>query len=464
MLKVDRGAFNPKGVVSLEQSREIMKQVFANLWGLVIVDNLSRIIFIEEKYAKSIGCDPDAVKGRYVKDVIPSSKLPIVVESRKPILGEIFYTKGRPLICNWIPLIKNEVLIGAMSFQVFEVAEKLFQSIAELQNQLQFYKKRAQKNSGIRYSLTDIIGTSRATDAMRAEILKAAATNSTVLIQGETGTGKELAAHALHQESRRAYYPFVKLNCAAIPKDLIESELFGYEEGAFTGARKSGKKGKFELADKGTLFLDEISQLSIAAQAKLLRVLQEKEIERVGGSESISVDVRIIAATNDNLEDMVREGGFRADLYYRLNVVPIRLPPLRERRSDIPLLVKKFVEKYGDQAGVGEVAVSQEVIKLLMQYDWPGNIRELEHAVERAINLCNSNVLETKHFEWLLPKILNRGHLTQGRSIQDAKAATEKGIILDALRATQGNKKKAAELLDIARPLLYQKMRRLGLK
>ena len=210
--------------------------------------------------------------------------------------------------------------------------------------------------------------------------------------------------------------------------------------------------------------MDEISQLSIAAQAKLLRVLQEKEIERVGGSESISVDVRIIAATNDNLEDMVKEGGFRADLYYRLNVVPIRLPPLRERRSDIPLLVKKFVEKYGDQAGVGEVAVSQEVIKLLMQYDWPGNIRELEHAVERAINLCNSNILETKHFEWLLPKILNRGHLTQGRSIQDAKAATEKGIILDALRATQGNKKKAAELLDIARPLLYQKMRRLGLK
>jgi transcriptional regulator with PAS, ATPase and Fis domain len=447
----------------LAKHSEILKQVFTHMWGLVVVDHLSRIVLVEEKYGRSRGFDPEAAIGRYVKEVIPDSKLPIVVETGKPILGDVFYHQGKPLICNRLPLVKDGILIGAMSFQVFEMPEMFFESINELQSQLNYYKEKVKKYSGVRYSLSDIIGTSRVTDAMRVAILKAASTNATVLIQGETGTGKELAAHALHQESRRNHYSFVKLNCAAIPKELIESELFGYEEGSFTGARKTGKKGKFETADKGTLFLDEISQLSMAAQAKLLRVLQEKEIERVGGTDSIPVDVRIVAATNDNLDDMVKKGTFRADLYYRLNVIPIRLPPLRERSSDIPLLVEKFVEKYGDQAGLGTMTVYPEVLELLMKYDWPGNIRELEHAVERAINLCNSNVLEAKHFEWMLPKILNMGHMIKGRSIQDAKAATEKEIILDALQAAKGNKKKAAELLNIARPLLYQKMHRLGM-
>jgi transcriptional regulator with PAS, ATPase and Fis domain len=449
-------------VVELVRHSELLKLVFSHMWGLVIVDNLSRIVFVEEKYATSRGFDHEAVIGCYVKDVIPDSKLPSVVESCKPILGDIFYHQGKPLICNRIPLMKDGVLIGAMSFQIFDVAEKFVDSINELQNQLHYYKEKVKKYSGVRYSLSDIIGDSCATVRLRADILKASSSNATVLIQGETGTGKELVAHALHRESRRAHYSFVKLNCAAIPQELIEAELFGYDEGAFTGARKAGRKGKFEMADKGTLFLDEVSQLSLSAQAKLLRVLQEKEIERVGGTDSISVDVRIVAATNDNLDEMVQQGTFRADLYYRLNVIPIILPPLRERRSDIPNLVAKFVVKYGDQAGLGEIKVLPEVVDLLMKYDWPGNIRELEHAVERAINLCNSNVLEQKHFEWMVPKI-DKVHKIKGRSIQDAKEETEKEIILEALRTANGNKKKAAELLDIARPLLYQKMRRLGI-
>jgi transcriptional regulator with PAS, ATPase and Fis domain len=433
------------------------------MWGLVVVDHLSRIVFVEEKYARGRGLDPEAVIGRYIKEVIPESKLPTVVESGKPILGDIFYHQGKPLICNRFPLVKDGVLIGAMSFQVFDMPDMFFESIKELQCQLNYYKEKVKKYSGVRYSLTDIVCSSKASVAMRAAILKAASTNATVLIQGETGTGKELAAHALHQESRRAHFPFVKLNCAAIPMELLESELFGYDEGAFTGARKAGKKGKFELAEKGTLFLDEISQLSMSAQAKLLRVLQEKEIERVGGAGSIPVDVRIVAATNDYLDDMVKQNTFRADLLYRLNVIPIRVPPLRERRSDMPLLVEKFVEKYGDQAGLVDITVQPEVLELLEKYDWPGNIRELEHAVERAINLCNSNSLETKHFEWLLPKLRHDSQMIRGQSIKDAKAFTEKEVISDALRTTKGNKKKAAELLDIARPLLYQKMRRLGM-
>ena len=442
---------------------EIMKQVFFHMAGMVVVDEKSRIVFVEEAYAKSRGLDPEKVKGHYIKDIIPTSRLPVVVESGKPILGDIFFYEGKTVICNRYPLIKDGAVIGAMSYQVFEGVEKLFDSIRELQDQLGYYKEKMKKYVGVRYSLVDTIGSSPGAIEIRTAVLKAANSNATVLIQGETGTGKELVAHALHQESQRSSYSFVKLNCAAIPQELIESELFGYEEGAFTGALKGGKKGKFELADKGTLFLDEISQLSMAAQAKLLRVLQEKEVERIGGREPIPVNVRIIVATNDNLEELLKLGTFRADLYYRLNVIPIRVPPLRERKSDIPLLVNSFVEKYGEQAGVGLVSIEDDAMDLLMEYDWPGNIRELEHAIERAINLCYFNVLELAHFEWLAPKVQKKKKIIAGKSIQDARAASEKEVILNALQATQGNKKKAAELLGIARPLPYQKMSRLGI-
>ena len=442
---------------------EIMKQVFFHMAGMVVVDEKSRIVFVEEAYAKSRGLDPEKVKGHYIKDIIPTSRLPVVVESGKPILGDIFFYEGKTVICNRYPLIKDGAVIGAMSYQVFEGVEKLFDSIRELQDQLGYYKEKMKKYVGVRYSLVDTIGSSPGAIEIRTAVLKAANSNATVLIQGETGTGKELVAHALHQESQRSSYSFVKLNCAAIPQELIESELFGYEEGAFTGALKGGKKGKFELADKGTLFLDEISQLSMAAQAKLLRVLQEKEVERIGGREPIPVNVRIIVATNDNLEELLKLGTFRADLYYRLNVIPIRVPPLRERKSDIPLLVNSFVEKYGEQAGVGLVSLEADAMDLLMEYDWPGNIRELEHAIERAINLCYFNVLELAHFEWLAPKVQKKKKIIAEKSIQDARAASEKEVILNALQATQGNKKKAAELLGIARPLLYQKMSRLGI-
>ncbi|MDR3588618.1 MAG: sigma 54-interacting transcriptional regulator [Negativicutes bacterium] len=438
---------------------EIMQQVFTQMFGLVVVDHLARIIFIEETYAKMRGLDPKAVIGCYIKDVIPTSKLPMVVESGKPLIGDVFIQQERQAICNRIPLIKEGVLIGAMSFQIFEGVETLLQTVNELQSQNRYYKEKLKKFSGIRYSLSDIIGSCSVTAELRSAILMAASSNATVLIQGETGTGKELVAHALHQESRRSHYSFVKLNCAAIPQELLESELFGYEEGSFTGARKTGKKGKFELANKGTLFLDEISQLSMAAQAKLLRVLQEKEIERVGGLESIPLNVRIVAATNDDLEELVRKGAFRSDLYYRLDVIPIRVAPLRDRKQDIPLLVEKFAEKYGEQAGIGGLTVSPEIMEFLMKYDWPGNIRELEHAVERAISLCNSANLQVKHFDWLLPRM--RG-IVQGGKIREAKDETEKQIILNTLRRTQGNKKKAAEMLGISRTLLYQKIHRLG--
>lgn len=435
--------------------------------GLVVVDHETTVIYVNEEYANTIGYKPEDLVGRPVKQVIPTSKLPVVVESGKAILGDVYYVVGKPTVCNRIPLNKDGELIGAMSFEVFgeiKQSDKLFESLQELRTQLDYYKEKLKRFSGARYSLNDIIGSSSVVVKLRKDILKAAGANATVLIQGETGTGKELVAHALHRESPRAHCPLVKLNCGAIPTELIEAELFGYEEGAFTGAKKKGKKGKFELADKGTLFLDEISQLSMAAQVKLLRAIQERELERVGGEAPIAVDVRILAATNDDLAEMVRRGTFRADLFYRLNVIPLKVPPLRERRADIPALVERFARKYGDQAGLSSVAVAPEVMALLADQEWPGNIRELENAVERAIGMCNSNILGLDHFEWLLPKRRPGIIETKGKTLEAAKAELEKNMIGNALQATGNNIKKTAELLGVDRSFLYQKMRRLDIQ
>jgi len=448
---------------------EIMKQFLDQMHGLVVVDRESNIVFIDEQYARDMGYEAkELIIGLPVKQIIPTSKLPVVLESGKPILGDVFDYFGSPSICNRWPIMKDDKIIGAVSFSVFDEikqSEKLYESLNELRSKVDYYKEKLKKYSGARYSLANLLGSSDSIAELRKAILRTSCTNSTVLIQGETGTGKELVAHSLHQESLRTHHPFIKLNCAAIPHDLIESELFGYEEGGFTGARKTGKKGKFEQADKGTLFLDEVSQLSMAAQAKLLRVLQEKEVERIGGTTTIAVNVRIVAASNDDLEEMVKQGAFRSDLFYRLNVIPIKVPPLRERMSDIPVLVKKFVEKYGEEAGLGSVEVSSEVLTLLMQYGWPGNVRELENAVERAIGLCLTGLLDLSHFEWLMPKIQKPFRITNAQDIiKEAKATAERHVILKILHETGGNKKKAAEMLHMDRSLLYQKMRRLGIK
>lgn len=446
---------------------EILEQVLAQMRGLVVVDDATRIVYINKDYAQLVGLDHEKVLGIPVREVIPNSRLPVVVQSGKAILGDMYYVVGRPAVCNRIPLKQNGSLIGAMSFEVFGdigQSDKLFASLQELRGQLDYYKEKLKAYSGSRYTVSDIIGSSPAAIKLRNDILRFGCTNSTVIVRGETGTGKELVAHALHRESHRAHQPFVKLNCGAIPAELIESELFGYDEGAFTGAKRTGKKGKFELADKGTLFLDEVSQLSAAAQVKLLRALQEKEIERVGGATSIPVDVRIVAATNDDLGELVKRGSFRADLFYRLNVIPITVPSLRERSADIPALVESFVKKYGDQAGLGSVSVAPDALALLLEYEWPGNIRELENAVERAIGMCNGNVLAIEHFEWLTPKHQYKTMAGNGRTLEEAKAEFEKAMIVDALRSTVGNIKKAAGLLHVDRSLLYQKMRRLGIQ
>jgi len=304
----------------------------------------------------------------------------------------------------------------------------------------------------------DIIGQSKTIRALLSQIMKVAPTDSTVLISGDSGTGKELVATSIHEHSNRKDKPFIKLNCVAVPEGLWESELFGHEKGSFTGA--TGKKaGKFEMANGGTLFLDEIGDMPLNTQAKILRVLQEREFERVGGTRPIKIDVRFIAATNKNLPRMVKEGEFREDLFYRINVFSVHIPPLRERKEDIPLLVEHFLQNAPGPAA----RISSTALQLLMAHSWPGNVRELQNTVERAAVMCKTGAIEANH----LPEKITRGltnqvmhTLQESSSIDDQLREIERGMIIEVLRKTGGVQVRAAELLGIDQRSLWHRIKK----
>ena len=309
------------------------------------------------------------------------------------------------------------------------------------------------------HNYDEIIGISKPLSQLLEKASVVAGTDTTVLIQGETGTGKELVVRAIHNRSQRCDYPLVKVNCAALPKDLIESEIFGHEKGAFTGATKQ-RKGKFELADKGTIFLDEVGELSLEAQAKLLRILQEQEFERVGGEQSIQVDARVIAATNRSLESDVEKGHFRADLFYRLNVFPLSVPPLRDRKSDIPLLAEFFVKKVARKLGRTVDGISQKSVAKLVDYSWPGNIRELENIIERSTILSSGTIIEVDE-----SLIENQATKKKQNSIETLEEV-ERTHILQILTQTNWvieGQGKAADILGLNSSTLRGRMRKLGI-
>jgi Nif-specific regulatory protein len=313
-----------------------------------------------------------------------------------------------------------------------------------------------------RYSFYNIVGRSNKMREVFEMIYKVSASDASVLIRGESGTGKELVANAIHYNSLRAEGPFIKVNCAALPETLMESELFGHEKGSFTGATQR-RTGKFERAHGGTLFLDEIGTLNLAAQAKILRVLQEKELERVGGDDTVKVDVRIITATNKPLEKALEKGGFREDLYYRLNIFPIYLPPLRERKTDILLLADFFLEKYREKYKKDVRRITTPAIDMLMRYHWPGNVRELENSIERAMLLCNNHVVHSYHLPPSLQTAESSETVTSG-SLSYAMAVFEKNYITDALKNTHGNIAKAARLLDTSERILGLRLKKYGIQ
>jgi Nif-specific regulatory protein len=312
-----------------------------------------------------------------------------------------------------------------------------------------------------RYDFSHIVGNSGPLRQVYEQVTQVARTNTTVLLRGESGTGKELIAHAIHYNSLRSGKPFIRVNCAALPETLIESELFGYEKGAFTGAQ-GRKKGRFELAEGGTLFLDEIGDLNVSTQIKLLRVLQEREFERLGGTETIKVNVRLIAATNKEMEQAIAAGQFREDLYYRLNVFAIFMPALRERKSDVLLLADHFLEKYAREHGKSIKRISTPAIDMLTSYHWPGNVRELENIIERAVLVCETNVIHGHHLPPTLQTAEGSGTVTR-LQLEATVGAFERDIIMDALKTTRGNRKTAARLLDTTERVIGYKVRKYGI-
>lgn len=306
-----------------------------------------------------------------------------------------------------------------------------------------------------------LIGDSEKMRTLRQQIEMAAQSNSRVLILGESGTGKELVARLLHEKSQRAGGPFVEVNCAAIPQELIESELFGHEKGAFTGATER-KSGKFELADRGTLFLDEIGDMTLQTQAKVLRVIETQAFQKVGGSKNIKVDVRIIAATNKNLMEEVKNGNFREDLYFRLNVIPIIVPPLKERRDDIPLLIKYFIELFASENGIRQKEITPDVVKTFQDYYWPGNIRELKNAVERLMIMVPSDVITKRDVDALGlfgQQVLKEYDYFSHKTLKDARDAFEKDFIIRKLKENNWNVSKTAEVIDVERSNLHKKIK-----
>jgi transcriptional regulator with PAS, ATPase and Fis domain/CBS domain-containing protein len=386
-----------------------------------------------------------------------------VSQSARKVFGPQASSLVNKHVMETIPLMENlakEMVLDAQK------AKDLSHQLNIALNKIDYYRSELETVRS-KYTFNEIVGMSLQMKRLRHMAAQAAKTTSTVLIRGESGTGKELLAQAIHNASPRSNQPFIKVNCAAIPESLMESELFGYCEGAFTGAVRGGKPGKFELANGGTIFLDEIGDLHPSIQSKLLRVLQEFEFERLGGTKTINVDVRVIAATNRDLRELMKRGKFRSDLFYRLNVVDLNTPPLRERREDIDYLTDYLLEKITDRLHIPLVGISEEARQLLREYDFPGNVRELENILERAINVINDHteIIQPEHLPWLgmntgtsVNSTDNNLRGTLPMTLEETVRLAEKNAILDALKRAGGNRKKAAQLLNIHRSLLYKKL------
>lgn len=448
---------------------------------LTLLNRQTREIFIEAAHGLSTNQQErgkyqlgEGITGQVIASGNPAI-IPIIAEEphflNKTRARKDLHKKDISFIC--VPIkIGNEV-IGALSVdKLFEEtvsfeedvrlltiiasmianAVKLRQTASEERQQLMEENLKLHQRLKDRFQPENIIGKSKAMQLVYDQIEQVAKTNTTILIRGESGTGKELVAQAIHYNSKRSEKPFIKVNCAALPESIIESELFGHEKGSFTGALNQ-RKGRFELANGGTIFLDEIGDLSIATQVKLLRVLQEKEFERVGGVETIKTDVRIITATNRNLEELIENNQFRQDLYYRLNVFPIHIPPLRKRKADIMLLSDYFVEKYSQTNHKSVKRISTPAIDMLMCYHWPGNVRELENCIERAVILSNDEVIHAHHLPPSLQTAEASGTTHKG-DLTTSLAELEQELIIDSLKQTGGNMSKAAAILGITERIM----------
>lgn len=466
--------------ILMKKLQETEKEFNAILEGLiesptmayVIVDKDAYITVINQTYLDMLGISKEDALGRHISDVTPHSKLPEIIKTGRTDRVDIWPVNGRDTIVSRVPLIKDGEIIGAVGQSIFldlSGASILMKKLQETEKELNFYKDQVSQIYSAKWFFDNLIGQTQTFLTTKNMAWQLSQTISTILITGESGTGKELFAQAIHNSSARCTGPFVRINCAALPDNLLESELFGYEEGAFTGARKGGKPGKFDLAKGGTIFLDEIGDMPLTMQTKLLSVLQERVVERIGGTNPIPIDVRVIAATNRDLEKMVAEQTFREDLYYRLNVVRLDIPSLRERLEDIPILVEDLIQRLNCHLRTNIHGISPPALDLLQSYRWPGNVRELENHLERAINLCHmkqQTCLTVEHFPSLSSskfskiEILDNGQT----ALPDLLDGIEEQLLKKALQESDGNKAKTAKILGIHSSALYRKLKKYGLE
>jgi PAS domain S-box-containing protein len=433
--------------------------------SLVITDEKGRLKFVDRGSEKFFGLSEGEVNGAKITDVVPDSYLPTVLETRRPSIGRVFEVRGIPRIGSAFPLIKNGKLIGAVGRLVFrslEEVERMNKKISRLKREVESLREIQKHQHPAIYTFDNILGAS-ADLRKSVELAKKIATIDTdVLLFGESGTGKELFAQAIHN-SVNPGKPFVRVNSPAIPFELAESELFGYEKGAFSGANAQGKPGKFELAEGGTVFMDEISALPISIQPKLLRVLQEREVERLGSTRVQKVNFRLIAATNVDLRQSVKEGKFREDLYYRVAKAALHIPPLRERKEDIPTYVNAFLRPINDRFGTGFTRLSEEAFACFMNHGWSGNVRELINVLEQAaLKQWEGEEISAAS---LPPEVTGHTHGDQlpYKGLKKGVAEREKEMIVDILEQTGGNKRRAASLLGVPRSTLYKKIKEFGI-
>ncbi|WP_258359521.1 sigma 54-interacting transcriptional regulator [Moorella sulfitireducens] len=433
---------------------------------LAVADRQGIIVSINQMYAELLGWRADALTGRKIGEVLTFSRLPEVLATARPVVGFEARYASKKLLLSEMP-VKDAAgnLLGAVSkaVAVDDLAAAGMKDITRrlqvLESKVLFYQQELASMQGDQDAWQGILGISPAMVQLKKLAARVARGEANVLITGESGTGKELLAQAIHRASSRRNEPLIKINCAAIPENLLEAELFGYEEGAFTGAARGGRPGKFELADGGTIFLDEIGDLPLSMQPKLLRVLQERAFERVGGRRTTKVDVRIIAATNQDLLALEAAGKFRRDLYYRLAVVNLTIPPLRERPEDIEVLTAAIIRRLNSRYGMDVRGLAPAVQELFYRYPWPGNVRELENVLEHAFNFLEpgEEIIRREHLPAAMQQARGNG---AGLELKEAVAEAEKAAIQRALAAANGNKQEAARLLGIHPSGLYQKLKR----
>jgi len=453
-----------KGACKMIEIVEWMKLILNSLSeGVLITDKDSNVIYVNDAYTKITGVEYNNIVGKPLLSVRKGAQLPIVLKTGKEILRAFRKEGDIEYFVNMYPIILKEKIIGGISIvTAIDDAYYLSEKISQLREKNRLLLKALHYSNNAKYTFNDIVAESKLSLKTKELAMKVAKTDSPVLLQAETGCGKELYAQAIHNSSSRKNGPFIAINCATLSPDLLESELFGYEEGAFTGAKKNGKTGLFEMANNGTLFLDEISEIEYSLQAKLLRVLQEQTIRKIGGNNEIKVNVRIICACNVDLLKYTNEGKFRKDLYFRISTFPIFITPLRERKEDILPLTESILKNISINLK-RNIQISPDALNVLMNYNWPGNIRELKNVLEFSATFAQDGVIQVEH----LPEIIHQGVLTSysyntnGKTLAEKVKEFEKSEIKKALNLfgdTVEGKKKAAKYLGISLASLYNKI------